>query len=265
MEVGNTFNDLQSYLDNMAKGLEDKLFFLKHLPRDKKYIFVDFGCADGSLIEAMYHMAPWHVYIGYDISKTMIVVAKNKFSQDSKNVLFTSDWTTVTNKIDNYPKNYQVITILSSVVHEIYSYAENSSEIDKTFSRIFEISDTICIRDMMCSKDFDRFADSELYEKVKLSNNPLISDFEEHWGSITTVRNLIHFLLKYKWTINWDREVNENYFPIAIEDFLKMFEKDYNLVYLERFRNPFLELHWQEDFGIKLDDYTHVKLIFQLK
>ena len=90
-------------------------------------------------------------------------------------------------------------------------------------------------------------------------------DFEYHWGSIRKMKNLVHYLLKYKWTINWKREVAENYFPITLEEFLKKFEQDFNLIYLERFRNPFLELHWQEDFGIKLDDYTHVKLIFQLK
>ena len=116
MEIGNTFDDLQSYLENMAKGLKDKLFFLEHLPSSRKYVFVDFGCADGTLIEALYHMYPWQSYIGYDISETMIKIAKTKFTQDSKNVLFTSDWTNVVDKIDSLGRDYQVVTILSSVV-----------------------------------------------------------------------------------------------------------------------------------------------------
>ena len=34
----------------MAKGMEDKLFFLNELPKNYEYTFVDFGCADGTLI-----------------------------------------------------------------------------------------------------------------------------------------------------------------------------------------------------------------------
>ena len=34
----------------MAKGMEDKLFFLNEPPKNYEYTFVDFGCADGTLI-----------------------------------------------------------------------------------------------------------------------------------------------------------------------------------------------------------------------
>ncbi|MGA1049083.1 MAG: hypothetical protein ACO3UU_13830, partial [Minisyncoccia bacterium] len=38
--------------------------------------------------------------------------------------------------------------------------------------------------------------------------------FEKVWGSIfKDYRNFIHFLLKYRYTDNWEREVNENYLP----------------------------------------------------
>ena len=89
MEIGNDFINLESYLYNMSKGLEDKLFFMNHLPTGKNYIFLDFGCADGSLLQALSScntsVQP-PIYIGYDISKQMIDVAKSK--ANSNKILF---------------------------------------------------------------------------------------------------------------------------------------------------------------------------------
>lgn len=76
-------------------------------------------------------------------------------------------------------------------------------------------------------------------------------------------REVIHFLLKYRWKLNWEREVNENYFPITIEGFLEFFEGKYEINYLERFRVPFLDKCIKEDFDIELEDYTHIKAVFE--
>ena len=75
---------------------------------------------------------------------------------------------------------------------------------------------------------------------------------------------MLHFLLKYRWKINWEREVAENYFPIFIEDFLEIM-KSYNIIYFERFRVQFLDDEIKKDFNIGLTDYTHVKGVFTLK
>ena len=87
-----------------------------------------------------------------------------------------------------------------------------------------------------------------------------VEDFERVAGPITDNKNLVHFLLKYRYLVNWNREVNENYFPVDIETFLRKFRKE-DIIYLERFRVPFLDECIAEDFGISLTDYTHVKLI----
>jgi len=268
MEIGSAFDSISSYLDNMNKGLGDKLFFLSTLPSDKKYIFVDFGCSDGMLIRLLSWLSPGNIYVGYDISEAMISLAKEKSTEDSPNITYTSNWETVADIVNKNPREYKTVIVLSSVVHEIYSYAENQLVIDSSFDKIMDIADYICVRDMMCSKNLDRYSDEETYNKVIKAlegNDSYLQDFEKHWGSIKRMKNLVHFLLKYKWTINWKREVNENYFPITIEEFLKKFEQDFNLIYFERFRNPFFEANWKKDFDIKLEDYTHVKMIFQLQ
>lgn len=93
----------------------------------------------------------------------------------------------------------------------------------------------------------------------------LLWSFEFVWGKVSSTKNLLHFLLKYRWTINWDREVKENYFPISVEQLLSKFKTNFNIIYLERFKVPFLEQCWKEDFNLEIDEYTHIKAIFQLK
>lgn len=278
MEVGVNFKNLASYNENMAKGMEDKLFFIKklNLQPNKNYLFVDFGCADGVLIDTLYGIMKDNninaFFIGYDISETMIELAKNKFSHyPTYNVLFTSKWDDVKKSIDTYSEMESVL-ILSSVIHEVYSYADSLDDIDLFWHRVLDSNfKYICIRDMMCSRDINRKTKRNLW--VKLDEEcPLgstlrsqVNEFEKIWGSTHELnKQFIHFLLKYRWTINWKREVNENYFPIDIEGFLEKMES-YNLIYFKRFRVPYLEKCWYDDFRIKLEDYTHIKAIFENK
>ena len=45
-----------------------------------------------------------------------------------------------------------------------------------------------------------------------------LNSFEDRWGVINdNYRTFIHYLLKYRYTDNWDREVNEDYLPVSLE------------------------------------------------
>ena len=279
MEVGINFKNILSYNESMAKGMEDKLFFLNKInfTKSKSYLFVDFGCADGTLIDALYGILSSQgihaYYIGYDISDTMIDLAKTKFSHQANpsEILFTTSWDEVMEKVNMYSKMESVL-ILSSVIHEVYSYAESQDDIDLFWYRILNGHFShICVRDMMVSKDINHNPDIDIFNFIEdniphfTDRRKYLDDFIKHWGSIHENKNFIHYLLKYRWTLNWDREVHENYFPIYIEDFLKSFEEKYNISYFERFRVSFLEKCWKEDFNIEIEDTTHIKAIFNIK
>ena len=274
MEVGISFNDIKSYTDNMSKGLDDKLFFLNRInfKADRSYVFVDFGCADGVLISALYGILKERgvraCYIGYDISDEMINLAKAKCDVDKYTTMFTTDWSDVEEKIKKFDES---VLILSSVVHEVYSYANvDNDDIGVFWHRVRSTGfDYICVRDMMCSQDINRpkkdFSSIFKYS-IKMSFlNEELKDFENKWGSIENNKNFVHFLLKYRWQINWEREVNENYFPLYIDEFMERFNEKYNVSYFERFRVPYLDKCIKEDFGIELDDYTHIKAVFEIK
>ena len=184
-------------------------------------------------------------------------------------VKFTNDWNEVEKELLSYTE-YKVL-ILSSVIHEVYSYGTEES-VRVFWDRVIHSGfHYICVRDMMYSEDMDRQTNpltSHRYGLEKLTKAPLntcLKEFEEKWGSINNNKNLIHFLLKYRWQINWERELNENYFPIEFHLFLSKFESMYNQTYLERFRVPFLEDCWKKDFDITVNDYTHIKAIFERK
>ncbi len=281
VEVGGKFANLESYNQNMAKGLQDKLFFLDKLPFNDgdEWLIVDFGCADGTLIGALAGLFKESgiqaKLVGYDISETMVNLAKKKYGGLSDVhagavnlvVTFTANWNQV-NQYIKYSKGKKAV-VLSSVIHEVYSYSKGQADIDEFWDRICNSGfDYICIRDMMASKSIERSTDEKLLQtfmnQVNESKPELIryiNDFQYHWGSIRENKNFVHYLLKYRWITNWNREVRENYFPIHVEEFLTHFS-GYKTMYLERFQLPFLADCWKQDFNIAIKDNTHIKAIF---
>ena len=276
LEVGGKFTNILSYNQNMAKGMEDKLFFINILPlrESNHWVFVDFGCADGTLFTALgpilEKMGIQATLIGYDISETMVNLAKQKlasYSFDKVSVVFTYNW----NIVDKYIRysNAKKAVILSSVVHEVYSYAESEQDIRVFWDRILNSGfDFICIRDMMPSESIDRPTDEDMLqdflETIRDKKPELmdyVNDFQSHWGSLSNNKNFVHYLLKYRWITNWTREVNENYFPIYVEDFLDMMSS-YRSKYIKLFRVPFLDECWLKDFGLVITDNTHIKAVF---
>ena len=279
MEVGISFADIKSYTENMSKGLDDKLFFLSRInfTDGRPYLFVDFGCADGVLLTALSKiLSEKHVhayYIGYDISETMIDFARTKFDDPDVSIMFTTNWNEVEEKVSLYSGMTSVL-ILSSVIHEVYSYANlEGDDIGMFWHRVRSTGfDYVCVRDMMCSEDINRKPNHDItvkvHERVGFATeySKLVRGFEDVWGSIyENNRNLVHFLLKYRWRINWDREVQENYFPIYVSELVERMSGKYNVSYLERFRVPFLDGCIKTDFDVELEDYTHIKAIFEVK
>ena len=270
MEIVN----ISSYCSNMKKGMEDKLFFLDRLPSEG-VLFVDFGCADGSLLHALTELRPGCHYIGYDVSKEMIGLAKTSHNWNPKSdVILTTDWNDVAEKMKNCPV-YRTVLILSSVIHEVYSYSTGIRDIIDFWNKVENSGfDYVIIRDMMVTKDLEKSTDlvdrwNNLMRDCCLQRKygKLKNSFEEIWGPINNDKQLFHFLLKYRWTINWDREIHENYFPITIDELLKLMCEFFNIEYFERFRVPFLDQCWKDDFSFQDigDSFTHIKAIFKKK
>ncbi|MBR6102083.1 MAG: methyltransferase domain-containing protein [Ruminococcus sp.] len=249
----NRIADLEMYLTRMQRSVLDKMFFIDKVFEPFENI-VDFGCANGELIKALRSMCSEYRYIGYDISEEMIEAAKQNVPEAS----FYTDW----NAID-IPFEKSLINV-SSVIHEVWSYCSRE-DIEEFRERLFGSGfKYIAIRDMMFSDAQDRPADPAQLEAVKRSGySELLESFESIWGRVTTQKQLVHFLLKYKYTNNWEREVRENYFPVSVEEMLGMIPDGYRISYFEPFTLPYLSWQLRKDTGIELKENTHIKIILE--
>ena len=255
----------------MGKVMNDKLFFLNEI-EDMNDIaaIVDFGCADGRMVSELFkHTNDDCLLIGYDISDSMIGFAKSNFPYETNRVVFTNKWQNVENLINTMDGEGKTMLVLSSVIHEVYSYQNPDNpdtNIDEFWRRVFGTNfDYIVIRDMMPSEDIKRPTD--IYDLHHVLNDLALSgyikSFQERWGDMQKNLNFVHFLLKHKWTINWEREVNENYFPLFLENIILLIQRNarYNITYLKRFC-PLRDVV-KERFNFTMVDDTHVKIILK--
>lgn len=240
--------------------MADKLFFLDKV--DDTRLFVDYGCADGTLIKTLLPILPDSYFVGYDNSKEMIRMAIDNVGKEQKRATFTSAWP-FDEKLNS--KSSKMALILSSVIHEVYSYGDKE-DIEIFWNRVYKTGfDYICIRDMLLGRHSNHLAKLSDVMKVKRANNPHLNEFEEKWGEITNQKNLMHFLLKYRYSKNWVRELGENYIPIDLEDIMATIPKDYEISYVYHYVLPFVKKTVMGEFGIDLDENTHIKLILKKK
>ena len=115
----------------------------------------------------------------------------------------------------------------------------------------------------MDKEEINSFKDD--VRKVKSKSDKLYLDsFEKNWGTINnSYRTFIHYLLKYRFTDNWDREVKENYLPVSLETLKLKIPSDYKIVYEEDFLLPFLKQQVKKDFNIELVHSTHTKMVIK--
>lgn len=259
--------DLNIYNTRMAKSMIDKLFFLDMSVNLDGVL--DFGCADGTLLRHVDAFCPGLELVGYDMDQVMVDRAKAQFPSAH----FTTDWEDAL--LAAFPKkwNFQegkegnVCLSLSSVIHEVYSYA-GATAIDQFWDRVYKSGfEYIAIRDMMLSESADRTTPirDEMRVRTSRAHESRLRDFEALHGSIANNKNFIHFLLKYQYVENWDREVAENYLPISTTQFFKMMPTDYEVVIYNRYALPYLGYCVKRDFNVEIADDTHVKILLRRK
>lgn len=254
----NTIRCFETYNNEMKKSMIDKIFFIDKIETD---VIVDYGCADGSLVGFLKELFPNITCIGFDNDITAINLAK----ENHQDIKFFSKWKDVTHHL--LAMKYSSATlVLSSVFHEIFHYCSEET-VDRTFDNIFSsnLFKYIAIRDMSVSKSIVRKSDEVHVANIfKYANRDHLNDFQGIWGNISQNENLVHFLMKYRYIMNWDREVRENYFPVHYEEFFQLIPDCWNIIYHDHFILPFIKNVVKQDFNIDLIDNTHLKLILEL-
>jgi hypothetical protein len=253
MSEAPNIKDYNAYTTRMDLSMVDKLFFVDKIQPD---LVVDFGCASGALLKNLKTLCPDVRLLGYDTDPQMV-------THSSPEIDVTRTWANVEYAVAEFKRP---ALILSSVIHEVVHYG-SKADIDAFWKKVFESGfHYIVIRDMVPSRSIDRLSCVNDVKKLyhKFLGSKALTDFERIWGSIESNRNLVHFLLKYRYLEpNWEREVRENYIPIAREDLLSKIPLGYDIVFHEHYVLPYILQTVRDETGIELKDPTHLKLILR--
>ena len=246
--------NLEKYNNDMAKSLGDKIFFLGYIKEEDIKAIVDFGCADGTLLKAM--PETW-AKIGVDNNPEM------------RSACLKNDIVTVEN-LDGINPKVPALLNMSSVIHEVYSYLSDN-EIAHFWDRVFAAGfEYISIREMRLSENTVRPADAIVEDIFYINckfNNQYANSYLKEWVNPYSIdqADLLHYLLKYKYTDNWARGNAECYIPISVEQLKALTPDTYEIVYEEEYVLPFLKEQVKKDFGYEIKDNTHIKLLLKKK
>ena len=249
--------NISIYTERMESGMQDKLFFLDHL-NPKITTVLDFGCADGSLGKAISKIRPDLIYFGYDENNIMLNMARENYREGTYFDSFSY-------AIECVNSN-NTILILSSVLHELYSY-KNRNDIEEFWKEVRSSHfKQIAIRDMGLSNSII----TNCLAPAPAAN--MISSYiMERYGRMVKINNFADYyqlFLKYWYSDNWSRESRENFFALTIEELESIAEEDeiYTIKYKKCYILPYIKNKVIEDFGV--DPFitnTHYQMILNRK
>lgn len=245
--------DYNVYTSRMQKSMYDKMFFVDKIFDTNIDTFVDFGCGDGELMRHLKEFMPDVRFIGYDINETMLEKAR----VNAPFAEYYSKWEDV--KVN---PNTTILN-LSSVLHEVYTYS--TPEELATFWQRIAIPGWayITIRDMFKNPNNKMIGTAWRKRVRERGYAAKMDDFERIWGTIAHVNDAIHFLLKYKYTENWEREVAENYIPITPDALVRRLP-DYQITWKSYTSLPYIVHQVNKDFGIDIQNIpTHLRVVFK--
>lgn len=242
--------DTETYLQKMRPTIINKLFWMNYIYEPISQL-VDVGCADCSLLKAFNALSPDTELIGVENNPEML-------EDIPDNITVYSSLSKIKKLKENSVLN------LSSVLHEVYSYGDQES-IKKFWHDVLRLKPTyITIRDMWYPDSPDEEYIKFFLSRIRKSEyGDKFEDFERVWGPVTCGSQLCHFMLKYNYDENWERELKENYLSWSIDDVYDVLQKDYLFTRICSQSLPYLRYKTTIDFGVKYCKDTHVELIFQ--
>ena len=251
----------ERYLKKMASKMGDKIDFLRQ-HYGKFNVFIDIGCADGALLFELKQECTGMICIGYDVDSAAIERAKTKNAGETgKDVFFTADKEelfTFINKARIMNPETKVAINMSSLLHEIFTYCDETQQKD-FFLTIKGINpDFITIRDFfMSDKEKLETPNPEVAQKVSDYFEVLVSPHEgiakkgatilaawnvEHGEITRSTESMMHLLLSCRYFKEpkefAEREFFERYLSFS-EDKLKIFtEMGYKVTEFTRYSTP---------------------------
>lgn len=253
-----------TYIARMDVSLPDKAFFVYRAPLAR--VIVDFGCAAGNLFRYIRSISNQeYIMIGYDNDATMRELA----SEAADVVCGTMEELQETIEHTLEAHNLTMKNVLfnfSSVIHEMNSY-----EVDDIFSFINELRPGyVSIRDMKFRRKKEIPGNTFRVFDEKYLNQ--FHSFLAHRGILfPDLADFAEYLLKYKYTENWKRELEERYFfgfAYAEKYYNALIDNHkYRLTWDVNYCLPHFDRQIKDDFNLffNISDYftTHEQLLLE--
>lgn len=205
-------SDYGAYTDGMRKSMTDKTWFLNMIDGAKE--IVDYGCADGALLEYIRDAMPGVFNLtGIDIDEEMLHLAADRLNDGIHDPVMLTQPEPFKDVCGEY--THSACLNCGSVIHEVYSYGTPES-IEKFWDFVFKSGfQYIAIRDMAMSKidilqSFDVIDDTlrkisnynQSHPDARKRFNEFLNYIEVDRIEADTWRDIIHYLLKYRYVTN---------------------------------------------------------------
>lgn len=255
--------NLDIYTSEMAKSVWDKAFFMDKIPGAK--CIIDFGCADGAMIRYLSSLYPDITFIGYDINKKLIDMARATPRFNANLMYCCGAYSSIDNLIELVTarfKSAEICINFSSVLHEVYSSTGGIEVIQHLIDAL--MPRYITIRDMYCDEylPFTTPSFGVVWGPLPFS---ACADFVDHFGNVNTWRDMTHLLMKLQWINNgWEDELKENYYSWTIDQFIDDIGGKYITSFDCRYQLPYLGEKWKKEYGwYNPDIHTHAQFILR--
>jgi SAM-dependent methyltransferase len=247
--------DPKGYLERMSHSLREKLKVAEYIPESAREI-LDVGCADGVVTHALAPLFPKARIKGIDLNGDFVEAAKA--GQDDSAPTFEKVYL---REMLARPERFDAL-LFTSVLHEFYSYGEGKSSVVKALADAYELlapGGRIVVRDMMLSEQSKEKTSGAgaIADKIRAVPEmlPLVADFERSHGPLDSLYTVNHFLLKYFYTDNWERECTEHYVPVTNQEYQALFGLlGAEVIHNETYCIPYLRQKWGRDFGLSDDE-----------
>lgn len=249
-------SNYEVYTKRMRVGIYDKCWWIDKIYPEVDTV-IDFGCADGSLSEAIKILCP-------QITKYYGIESNKEFydTLDKKGIEYCSSFDILPNDIE-WDKT---IIVMNSVVHEICYY----QSIKDFMALLGKFKRTgirhIAIRDMCWNgEEYDYLDDFFLNDIIKSKYYEQFKDFFRHsdYESSFDLTCQVEFFLKYTYKENWERECSEQYMWYWSDYVKKVIEDNMRIEVDQPFRIIPQIRQIEKDFGIKFPEglNTHRKML----
>lgn len=259
------------YLGCMKKAMADKAWFMDRIPElatNSNALIFDYGCADCALGRFLVDEKQFKgTYIGIDANPEMGKAAAiaNKPEQYDKIYWRSGNFFEINDF--GFPGAANGMLVLNSVIHEVYSYG-SLTDVHHFWENVWYQGWThIAIRDMALSRiDADNAAlGTQWVAQMPLEFFGRYRIWQQEYSGwpLDCTEDVVHYLLKYRYTENWERESKECYLPLYWEELLCKIPSHYRIVYAKHYCLPYIRETVRNDTGIDLDIPTHYQLLLE--